>query len=39
MEGFERIILQSRRMGLDGKKIRAIFEQALDVEERNDGRQ
>jgi GntR family transcriptional regulator len=39
MEGFERIILQSRQMGLDGKKIRAIFEQALAGEEQNDGRQ
>lgn len=37
-EGFERLILKSRQMGLDGRAIRAIFEKALDVEERNDGK-
>ncbi len=38
MEGFERIILQSRQMGLDPETVRAIFEKVMTGEERNDGR-
>lgn len=37
-EAFERIILQSRQMGLDSETVRALFEKAFDAEEGSDGR-